>query len=109
MRFAGEHEKPKRAADELDCHVEQADGARGAVDDESEDAAGCDRVEEKHSPDCCHVPPRRGEGGDDAENGHAEIESHDRREHLVLVGALDYAWTWGGSRQGRCRSSTLAA
>ena len=34
--FAGEHEKPKRAADELDCDVEQADGARGAVDDESE-------------------------------------------------------------------------
>ena len=56
--FAGEHEKPKRAADELDCDVEQADGARGAVDDESEDAAGSDRVEEKYSPDaatCRHA------------------------------------------------------
>jgi hypothetical protein len=47
------------------------------------------------------VPPRRGEGGDDAENGHAEIESHDRPEHLGLVGSLDYNMHGLGEDRGR--------
>lgn len=35
--LADEHQKPKRAHDELDRHVEEEDGAWHAVDDEAED------------------------------------------------------------------------
>ena len=59
------------------------------VDDQAEDAACRDRIEKEHRPDRRDMTPRGREGGDDAENGHAEIEAHDRPEHLGLVGALN--------------------
>ena len=46
-------------------------------------------IEYMKNTDHRDVPPCRGEGGDDAEGGHAEIEAHDRPEHLGLVSPLD--------------------